>query len=240
MHLGLARDAVHGWPARLGVRWLDDAFSPLSTRPLDPRSLPKLPTAFGGASFLRAGYLRGFALRTSGTARMLPFGLARDPYPVSAHRFGCAFALAIAAPAFQRRVLDLPSRMATTQARSLGISILLYMRTLAARFVLSCQERIDSATFEELTSRVFGAPLPGAMRDAWPEPRADEMARFLATMSAHGFVRDLVSRFDEDWFRNPRAGMHLAGLACAPMFVDEPLAENVVAEVACAFEEALG
>lgn len=87
--------------------------------------------------------------------------------------------------------------------------------------------------------RVFGAPLPSALRDAWPELRRDESARFVAALRAHGFVRDLVARHDEDWFENPRAGAELAQIASGPVFDATPPEEDAAAAVARAFEEAL-
>ncbi|MCL2723772.1 MAG: hypothetical protein FWD69_04985 [Polyangiaceae bacterium] len=240
MRLALARDAGMGWPAHLGARWLSEAFRALHTHPIDLRTVPKLPLPLGAASFLRAACAWGFAVRTSAPPRSLPFALSRDPYPASAHRFGFAFASAVADPVFQRKVLGLPARVAASQARSLTISMLLFARTLAARWLLSVSERTDCATFDELGERVFGAPLPPSLHGAWPKDRIDEPSRLFALLGTLSFVRDLRNRFDEDWFFNPRAGTHLMSLACAPAWDDEPIAENVPARLAQGFEEALG
>lgn len=241
MHLALARHAGEGWPAHLGSRWLSDVFGALSVRPLDLRLVPKLAAPLGASSFLRAAAAWGFAVRTAGAPRSLPFALARDPYPISAHRFGFAFAAALVEPTFQRKTLGLPARLAASQCRALGTTMLLSARTLAMRFLLG-DEHTDPGTFEELGVRVFGAPLPPSMRDAWPEPRIDEEARFVALLTADAFVRDLRSRFDEDWFRNPRAGVHLASIASGPAFLEETLdaSSDVVAPLARSFEEGLG
>jgi hypothetical protein len=241
MHLALARDAVHGWPAHLGVRWLTDAFGPVFQRA--PGALAGLPSALGGASFLRAAHAWGFAFRSLGTARSLPFALARDPYPTAAHRFGNAFAVAVAEPSFQRRILELPARLAIAQARSLRTSLFFATRTQAARFLLASRENVDASTFEELGVRVFGAALPNSMHHAWPEPRIDEASRLLALLSSQAFVRGLVSRFDEDWFRNPRAGAHLMSLACAPMWEEHVPTEGTnddASALARFFEESIG
>lgn len=74
---------------------------------------------------------------------------------------------------------------------------------------MNAEEQTSPSTFEELTARAFGRPLPPAMRDAWPTPRVDDASRFLALLSVHPFVRGLVERFDDDWFRNPAAGAFL-------------------------------
>lgn len=240
MQLGLAREASHGWPAGLHARWLSDAFAALAPPTSRAHRPPRLPSALGGASFLRAAYAWGRSLRFSGVPRALPFALAFDPYAPSAHRWGFAFALAAADPIFQKRVLDVSPRFGSTQVRALRRSMFVHARWLAVRFLLQVHERVDAPLFEELGARVFGAPLPASLRDAWPAPRVDEAAHLLAMFQAHGFVRDLVSRFDEDWFRNPRAGAHLASLASAPVFDDLGVDDGAVATMARAFEEALG
>lgn len=233
----LARDAHDGWPSHLNQRWLDDAFKALAPRGVDSGPLPE---PLGGASFLRAAASWGFALRTSGTPKSMPFGLARDPYPAPAFRYAFAMTWVVAEPSFQRRVLELPSRLAVAQARVLRTTMLLHARTIAARAILATEEHVSSATFEELSARLFGAPLPPAMRDAWPEQRTTDAARLVALLGARAFVRDLVDRFDEDWFRNPKAGTHLTSLACGPAFDDEPVAETAPLALAREFEEALG
>ncbi len=231
MFAALGREAREGWPARLGDRWLREIFGALTLRsvPVGP-----LPRPLGGASFLRAAQSFGMALRSSGVARSLPFVLKRDPYPVGAYRFGFAFSCAMADPSFLRRVLGIGARHAGDQARVLRGVIFDAARRLAARYLLA----EDSEAFEEITARVFGAPLPAAMRDAWPELRTEEPARLLALFSAFDFVHDLVARFDDDWFRNPRVATHLAAIAAGPVF--EPMPASGGATLARAFEEALG
>jgi hypothetical protein len=170
----------------------------------------------------------------------MPFALARDPYPIAAHRFGFALAWVVAEPSFQRRILELPSRLAAAQARILRTTVLLFARQVAARAMLAAEERVSQELFEEVGVRLFDAPLPAAMRNAWPEPRLTDAARLDALLGATTFVRDLVERFDEDWFRNPRAGAHMTGLACGPAFDDLPIPDDASKAMARTFEEALG
>jgi hypothetical protein len=170
----------------------------------------------------------------------MPFGLARDPFPVPAFRFGFALASVVTGPVFQRRALDLPSRIATSQSRALKASMFLGARTVAARALLAHEEHVSGALFEEVSSRVFGAPLPASMRDAWPDPQVAEPARFVGMLGVQAFVRDLVDRYDEDWFRNPRAGSHLVSMACGPAFDPDPPPEGAALALARSFEEALG
>ncbi len=237
MHHDFARDAHEGWPAHLVPRWLEEVFGAIAPRPFRP---PPLPEALGGASFLRAAAAWGRALRLAGTARSLPFVLARDPYPVDAHRFGDVLALAVADPVFQKKKLGVSARVAAAQARSLRTTLLSATRQTAVRLLLAASESIDAGTFEELTARAFGAPLPPELRDAWPEPRADEPARLVALLSAHAFEGDLRSRFDEDWFLNPEAATHLAAIAAGPVFSDDAPDEAAPAAIGRAFERALG
>lgn len=234
----LAREANDGWPAHLSARWLDDVFKALAPRGVDAGPLPE---PLGGASFLRAAAAWGFAWRISGVPRSMPFGLARDPYPVPAFRYAFALASVVGGVAFQRRALDLPARIAAAQSRILGGSMFTQARVIAARALLAAEEDVSASLFEELTARVFGAPLPASMRDAWPEPQVAEPARLAGMLGTQAFVRDLVQRFDEDWFRNPKAGAHLVSLACGPAFdADEEPAQGAPLALARAFEEALG
>ncbi len=237
IQLALGHGAQQGWPAHLGQRWLDEAFAAIAPRGVE---IGLLPSPLGSATFLRAAMTWGFAWRTTGTARALPFALARDPYPVPAHRFGFAIASVVADAAFQRRALDLPARTAAAQSRVLRTTMFLHARTIAARAVLSADETTSASLFEELTSRVFGAPLPPSMRDAWPEPRAGGPAQLLGVLGTQAFLRDLVQRYDDDWFRNPRAGKHLTSLACGPAFDLEPLSPSAAGDLARAFEETIG
>lgn len=240
MRLALARDAAHGWPAHLGRRWLEDVFHALLGRPLPPGELAELPEPLGGASFLRAGCALGHALRIHGTARNLPFALARDPYPTSAHRFGFALATVMASAPFQRRALDVGGRTGEAQARALTRALFLSTRFELARFLLGEGGETPSVDFDEITTRVFGRPLPPALRHAWPAPRVDAAARMMALLGTPRFVADLTDRFDDDWFRNPRAGAHLTSPACAPAFDDEPLPKGAVEVIGRTFEARLG
>jgi hypothetical protein len=237
IQLFLARDARDGWPARLTQRWLDGVFKALAPRGVDAGPLPE---PLGGASFLRAAAAWGFAWRTSGAPRSMPFGLARDPYPAPAFRFGFALAHVVADPSFQKRALELPSRLANAQSRVLRASLFHHARLIAARALLAAEENVTESTFEELGVRLFGAPLPATMRDAWPDPRVTESARLDALLGTRAFLGHLVDRFDEDWFRNPRAGTHLTSLACGPAFDVDPVPEGAPAVLARTFEEALG
>ena len=224
--LAHARDAREGWPAQLLPRWLDEIFAPLGRAPV-----ASLEEPLGGATFLRAAGKWGFSRRQFGTPRSLPFALARDPYSLPAHRFAFACASALAEPVFGRKVLGLPARLASAQSRALQTSLFLGARTLAARVLIA-----NGADVEEITTRLFGAPFFAA----WPNVRIDDHARVAAVLDTTAFVGTLVRLYDDDWFRNPRAGSHLSNLAAGPAFDDTMPAPESAAALARFFEQALG
>lgn len=242
-----ARDAREGWPARLGARWCSEVFRALVDRPFSPSTASIVPT--GAASFLRAAWGWGEARRFAGTARSLPFALARDPYADDAARFGAALALTVADPVFQRRALGLTQRIAQAQARTLERALLFSLRLAAWRVVLAEGPAIDEAAFGDQSFRVFGAPLDGSLAYVVPSLRVADVGRLLGAVRAFGFVRELVDRFDEDWFANPRAGAHLASIFAGPVFAGLIGAEDEDASSAATsaaerigrrFEEELG
>ncbi len=224
--LAHARDAREGWPAQLLPRWLDEVFAPLGRAPMGA-----LPEPLGGSTFLRAAGKWGFSRRQNGAPRSLPFALARDPYSLPAHRFAFACATALASPVFGKKVLGLPARLAEAQSRALLISLFFGARTLAARVLVA-----SGADVEEITTRLFGQPL----YVAFPSVRIDDHARVVAALDTLGFVTDLVNRFDDDWFRNPRAGTHFSSLAAAPAFDDTSPPAEAAAALARRFEHDLG
>jgi hypothetical protein len=237
-----APDAREGWPARLVPRWFEDVFRAIAPRP--PRIA--LPGAIGGASFLRAAAEWGAALRLGSVARTLPFALARDPYPIESFVLGDALALAVAGRAFARRKLGLPARSADAHHRALARALLTEVRSIAGELVAGMRDVVRDDELEEMTARLFGAPLATPLAEAWSyggfsgRRRVDAPARLVAAVRSHGFVRDLVDRFDEDWFDNPRAGAHLASIGAGPVWHGEVPEVDVTPAIARAFEEALG
>jgi hypothetical protein len=251
IRIAVARDAREGWPARLTPRWFFDVFasgygssSSLElTRGLNV-TLPRLPSAVGASSFARALASFGYALADAGAAASLPFVLGHDPSFVRAHRFALVFGALPTSESFQRRTLGLAQSDARDQARILARAALIDARILVARFLLSDDSRLASRdTFEELTERAFGAPLPPELTLAWPQVRGDEAAKLAALASVEPLHHELIARFDDDWFRNPRAAMHLRALASAPARedVDAPAAfgEHAAIDLARTFEGAI-
>jgi|GEM_PF-980131 len=249
IHASLARDASEGWPARLSVRWLEDVFGglvPRAVRVNAERVLKPFAAPLGGASFLRAAVAWGVAWRKVQPASTMPFALAADPYPALAWRLGYALANAVASPAFQQRALGLSLRRAKAQSRSLRVALFMGARMVALRTFFEATldsargSGVPPALFEEMTARVFRAPLPDALRDAWPSTDACDAARLLGLLRTLAFAHDLTQRFDDDWYRNPKAGLHLVSLGAGPAFDDEDVEPDVPHRLARVFEEALG
>lgn len=243
-----ARDAEEGWPARLGTRWLEDVFRAIASRA--PRSVP-MPEALGGASFLRAADAWGRALRLAGTARSLPFAMARDPYATEPAVVGAVLASVVAGPVFAKRKLGLTGRSTDAHARSLGRSLLMALRMSAAEVLLGLDPSPSPDAIEELSARVFGSPLPTGVGACFAyggfagisrhfDVVSAGPARLVGAVRASELGKNLVDRFDEDWFDNPRAGAHLAGVGAGPVWYGEVPDAERAAPIARAFEETLG
>ena len=203
-----ARGASSGWPARLTPEWLRDAFRG-EPRDASPR-LAALPRPAGAASFARALHQFGFAVRLALAPASLPFALARDPAFVAAHRFAWLFGALPTDPEFYVRVLGLGRSSAHAQARILAGTALFEARAHAVRLLLGDDAAFAPADlYPELTVRLFGSHLDERLRGAWPPPRDDEPARFVAMLQTVAFRRQLRDRFDIDWFHNPRAWAYL-------------------------------
>jgi hypothetical protein len=240
LHAAVARDAAEGWPARLTARWLEETFGAV---PRDLRiELGPLPAALGATSFARALHAFGFAVSEAAAPASLPFALGHDPAFVDAHRLGFVLAALPSDAAWQRHALGLGARTALAQSRVLARSALLDARLHAARLLLG-----DDAApappdlFEEIGARLFGGPVDPALAGAWPAPRDDEPARFVALLESRGFADGLRDRFDADWYRNPRAWAHLRapeGLT-SPRSTDVPALAEQIGALARAFDGVL-
>ena len=209
LHGAVARDAGDGWPARLSHRWLEEIFG-AGVRGLS-LDLPPAPRTLGAASFARAMASFGYAFRVAAAPAAMPFALAHEPWFVDAHRLGYVFGGLAADPEFHQRVLGLGSRRAGAQARVLARTALLDARLAAVRLLLRPDAGGDA--FDEAAVRLFGAPIDGRLRGAWPAAREDEPARWLGLLGAPARVRSLRDEFDVDWFRNPRAWAELRARA---------------------------
>jgi hypothetical protein len=246
LYAAMARDAGEGWPTRITARWIEETLAPGGRG--TSVELGNLPAALGASSFARALYTLGFAVRASpvggASARRAPvFAIAREPAFASAHRLAFVFAALPADALWQSRALGVGRRVALAQARLLARTALLDVRLHAARLLLGDESSFAPRDlFDETAHRLFGAPLDGRLRGAWPMARDDEPARLLALLQAPAQAGALRERFDADWYRNPRAWTHLRAMSAGPAreAVEVPALEGGVDLLARALEDSLG
>lgn len=241
IHASVARDAGEGWAAQMTPRWLEDAFRAgrhgLRVEPA------LLPPALGAASFARALYAFGFAVRVATASSSMPFALAREPAFVGAHRLAFVFGALASNAEWQERTLGVGRRTALGQSRILARSALLDARLHAARLLAGDDLEIALPdVFEEIGGRLFERGIVPGLRGAWPRAREDEPARFVALLESLQFAEGLRDRFDSDWYRNPGAWAHLRATGVAP--ANEPVDGSALGAradaLARAFERALG
>ncbi len=205
--------AVEGWPARVSREWLTDVVPALRERAIVPVRAQRL---VGAASFSRVLYAYGAELRRRSAPRPLPFYVAQDPWPRAAYKLGYMLAALPCAVAFQRRSLGLSPGPAKDQALQLTVGALVSVRWLCARVLLGLDDP-SSERFTELTLAAFGAPFPERLGGAWPTARLSDGARLLGLLEAQAWSTEMVRRFDDDWFANPRAGKDIQNQITGPM-----------------------
>ena len=238
------RDAADGWPRTLSLRALVETLGAPKDLGRGLRVGAAMPKIVGAASFARGlerfgeGYRRAAALSTS-----QPFSTMHPPWFVDAPRFGFALASLAQNIQYQQKGLGLGSRVAEQQARTLRTLALLEARVTAMAYLLAPSERRpDRSLFEELTTEVYGDPLPSSLAGAFP--RVDRAAeRVTALLTTLPLLTTLRDQFDEDWFRNPRAWVFLRVRGSAPVASAAPgVPEETPDPVALAraFEEGLG
>ncbi|XXX77142.1 hypothetical protein WMF30_56780 [Sorangium sp. So ce134] len=212
----VGRDAASGWPARLGPRWIEELFRATKLTEGLAIDLGPLPRPLGAASFARALARFGAALAlASGRG---PFALALAPYDLRRARRAALFGGLVADPVFCARALGLGRGRALDQARATAQSLLLSLRLDAATVALVFDSGRDGGghvllrgahdrgdRFQEATARALGAPIPATLAGVVPALDPGAAARLAGALLAARDRRDLIERFDEDWFRNPRA-----------------------------------
>ncbi len=156
----MAHEAVHGWPARLGPRWVLSVFAGTDLARGAPVVDVRLPAALGGASFARALALFGQAFAEATAQAGLPFALARPVVDLRPHRLGALFGLLVAEPVFARRALALGQGAARDHTR-------LFARAFIARLRLGAAAARSRSALPppEPTSTTASArrpPAPGA------------------------------------------------------------------------------
>jgi hypothetical protein len=237
-----ALDCPEGWPARLTTRTLVETLRAPDDLGHGLRVDLSVPEVVGAASFARALQAFGAAYRRAvAVASRVPFALAVDPYFIDAFRYGFAFGSLASSEAYHRVGLGVVARVAKQQARRLAETALAEARRVAVASLLDRHGlRPDLGLFDELTESVFGGGVPRSLAGAFPRALPDEPARLEALLTGLALVRELRDRFDEDWFRNPKAWFFLRARASGPAREPGEPAPLDPLGLARAFEEALG
>jgi hypothetical protein len=232
-------DLVHllrlgGWgghfrPGMLALR-IRDAFDglglPLAAVRIDAEERPaKWPGAHAleaRVSFRRAGgapdWLGLFAAAGRASAAAVSSPSARDPaFPFA---MGALAASLLGEPRFLERSLDVPRAQSSDLARAVALRALFDLRARAAALRVAAE--VERGTSGRAWRAAHREALSAALLTAWPDglaardARLDEHRAALAGAAWGERLRgDLVERFDEDYWRNPRTARWIAGVLAA-------------------------
>lgn len=187
--------------------------------------------SYGLLSELSAAQAVGRAVGLVHASPALPFALRHAPAATVARSLGeiglCMFLL----PEFLRRVRDLSRRESEDVARLSAAYVLIDARLSAAAVLargLGGEGWTERAA--SLANRALTSVLPTSL-GAHLVTRVSPGAPLRAKAHAWAISLSLRERFDEDWFRNPRAGEPLRGAAArAGDFSVEGFAEELSAQ----------
>jgi hypothetical protein len=209
----LARSATAGWPARISSRWIEELMRPTKLTEGLAIELGPLPSALGATSFARALESFGRAFAEASVPPSAPFVLACPPFDLRAARRAALFGGLLGDPVFGARVLGLGKVSARDQARVIARALLLSIRVAAARVLLRGALVLPLAQrgerFEEQTYRALGARIPSALAGVVPKLEPHDPTELAGIVLAARDRRDLIDRYDEDWFRSPHAARAL-------------------------------
>ncbi len=200
----VSRDVPGVWPRRPDGRWLGELFR---TAPfLDGLELDLGPTPapLGASSYARALARFGAAYARAAISTGRPFVLASDPSDVHPMRRGALFGSLLVDAVFLRRKLGLSRDAASRAARSVAATVLASVRLDAVRTLVDFATTSASA-IEEAASDALKVHVPASLAGLLPRPDGRAPSRLLGVLLADGDREALRSRFDEDWFDNPRA-----------------------------------
>jgi len=229
---GSATEAEHGWPAVLSPRWFRsvfDGWKVLRGVRIDPGPLCG---ALCGASFARALARFGVAVHRGCAERACnSFSLAFRPFDMASASYGALFASLLASIPFLKRRLGLGSEAARHQAVSTGRSLLISLRTRAAQAAVASAGTRDATVDAHVTctSRALRSSVPDETAAVVPRYDPQSPSRLCGALLASVLERELVNRFDDDWFDNPRAHEHLSAIEVGDRVVldEEGLARGI-------------
>lgn len=222
-----AADVADGWPASLSARWFAelargtelvagfDVDVRVDAGRLQPRAdhagLHLAPPT-GAWTFARALYALGAALRIHGRDAKAPFAPHTLPHDRRPFVLGEAFLSLPSTLAFHSRARGVARAKAELATRRLSATRLLERRHLALRVRLSVElannKRSFVEAFEALAPDVVGEcgkEMAAFLGAPCPTGPADDVARFRAFKEGDALGKQMTDRFDDDWWRNPKA-----------------------------------
>ncbi len=174
---------------------------------LEPQA-PELPELLAPSSLARALARFGAALHDAGANRGRPFVLAFDVQGLRRAEFSALLALLPLSAAFAQRRLELSRARVPDHARAAQRVLLLTLRSSAIRAELSLVASASADAYR----RAFREWLPGELGfELNPSLAGALFVDDAAPQRLHGLLvalekhHGLTERYDEDWFRNPRA-----------------------------------
>jgi hypothetical protein len=216
----LAREAVSGWPSRLGPRWVLSIFGGTDLLRGIVLEDVRLPLALGGASFARAVAAFGEAFGEAAAPSGAPFSILRPALDLRPLRIGALLGMLVGERTFARRAMELGPGASIDHARTFARAQLASLRLRAAGVrirvsLFPVRDDLDDRYREE-TARAWGEPLPPELAGVLPRVTHDSSARFVAVLLAALDRRRLIEALDEDWYRNPRCSEVLREIAAEP------------------------
>lgn len=223
-----AADVAEGWPSALTPRWLAELArgtellegvsvdARVDAGRLSPRAdhaSMRLAPPTGAWTFAHALHALGVTLRLHGRDSKVPFASHAPPHDRRAYVLGEAFMALASTPVFHARARGLARPKAVSSARRLVTTRLLERRHLALRVRLAVElekgRRSFLEAFESSAPDALGGETPRALAAFLGAPGplgpAEDAARFESFAEGDALARSLTERFDDDWWRNPKA-----------------------------------
>jgi hypothetical protein len=171
---------------------------------------------------------------------------ATHQHPLGARRHGrfALFASIVGEASFARRVLGLGGERAQDHRRAVATALLRSLRVEAWRVAVGDALRASSDeeaadVYVSVGTRALGGAPPRRLLGVVPELRATDGAALVGYVLAASQRSEVMARFDEDWFHNPRAAewfgdedqTHRSDQHIAEAAVDEAIDDCVAALV---------
>ncbi len=242
LHGAVGAEADEGWPARMGPDWLADVFKPGHFGSRLTVKLPDFSPPIGALSFARTLGAFGVALQDAARREAGHLAIHQHPFSFRRHERFALFTSLASEPSFAQKVLGLGLQRARTHQRRMAKAMLLSLRTDALRVVVNGTWRTDeqeaSQQYLQRTADVWGSAAPPQLMGLLPQLRPWDGCRLLGAVCAASLRETLRTRFDEDWFRNPRAAQWIHETDRLAPRLDELAAERLDASLEATYQAA--